>query len=83
MPPESKSIVGRPAIRDWATPFFDLYDLREESDERDIVVHGDRGFIRAHWTWILTLKAGGDSIADGGNSISILAPTRRSQIALR
>ena len=72
MVPNLPALTNKAAIREWNAPFFEKFDLHEESDEREVEVAGDWAYIRAHWTWILTPKGGGEVIKDTGNSIWIL-----------
>ena len=73
MPPDVPMLVGSEAIQAWAAPFFEQFDLHEETDWREVEVSGDWGCIRAHWTWTLTPKGGGDSVTDTGKSIWIVS----------
>ena len=72
LPPGEHAVVGTQAIRAWAAPFFERYDLHESSDEREVEVAGEWGFIRAHWTWTLQPKDGGEAATDSGKSIWIV-----------
>ncbi len=72
MPPNRPALTNKLAIRQWNTPYFEQFDLHEESDEREVEVAGDWAYIRAHWTWTLTPKGGGEAVKDTGNSIWIL-----------
>jgi uncharacterized protein (TIGR02246 family) len=72
MAPNQPPLSGLQSIRDWAAPFFDDYDLHEETDNREVRIAGDWGYIRAHWTWTLTPNAGGEASVDSGNSIWIV-----------
>ena len=76
MAPNLPALTGKAAIREWNAPYFEQFHLHEESDEREVEVAGDWAYIRAHWTWILTPKSGGEPVRDTGNSIWIL---RRQQ----
>jgi uncharacterized protein (TIGR02246 family) len=72
LPPGEHPVVGAEAIRAWAAPFFAAYELHEATDEREVVVSGDWGFLRAHWTWRLTPKDGGETVVDSGMSVWIV-----------
>jgi uncharacterized protein (TIGR02246 family) len=72
MVPNIPALTNKLAIRQWNTPYFEQFDLHEESDAREIQVAGDWGYIRAHWIWTLTPKDGGESVKDTGNSIWIV-----------
>jgi uncharacterized protein (TIGR02246 family) len=72
MIPNQPSLTSKEAIREWAAPYFEQYDLHEETTDREVKVCGDWGYLRAHWNWTLTPKGGGDSITDTGNSIWIV-----------
>lgn len=71
-PPNAPPLKGTPAIRQFNAPLFEQFDLHESSDDREIVVAGDWGYIRSHWTWIQTPKVGGTEVKDIGNSIWIM-----------
>ena len=73
MAPGEPALVGKHAIAQWHAPYFGQNDLHEETDEREVEVFGDWAFIRAHWTWTLTPKSGGEAIESTGNSIWILS----------
>ena len=72
-PPNASQLSGEPAIRQFNTPIWEQFDLYEESDDSEVQVAGDWAYIRAHWTWILTPKGGGEEVKDTGNSIWILS----------
>ena len=72
MVPNLPALNGKQAIGQWNAPIFEQFDLHEESDEREVEVAGDWAYIRAHWTWTLTPKRGGEVVRDTGNSIWIL-----------
>ena len=72
MVPNLPALTNKLAIRKWNEPIFEQFDLHEESDVREIEVAGDWAYIRAHWTWTLTPKGGGEAVTDTGNSIWIL-----------
>lgn len=72
MAPNLPALTNKAAIRQWYAPYFEQFDLHEESDEREVEVAGDWGYIRAHWIWTLTPKDGGKIVKDTGNSIWIL-----------
>ncbi len=72
MPPNEPMLTNKLAIRQWAAPWYEQFDLHEETDDREVEVAGDWGYIRAHWTWTLTPKGGGKSVKDTGNSIWIV-----------
>jgi len=72
MAPNVPALKSKQAIREWQAPFFGQYELHEKTDEREIEVAGDWAFIRAHWTWTLTPKSGGEVMIETGNSIWIL-----------
>ncbi len=72
MPPNEPALTNKLAIRQSATPLFEQFDLHEETDDREVKVAGDWGYIRAHWIWTLTPKEGGKSVKDTGNSIWIV-----------
>jgi uncharacterized protein (TIGR02246 family) len=72
MVPNLPALTSKLAIRQWNAPYFEQFDLHEESDEREVQVAGDWAHIRAHWTWMLTPKNGGEAVIDTGNSIWIL-----------
>lgn len=72
MVPNLPALTGKAAIRKWNAPYFEQFHLHEESDEREVEVAGDWAYIRAHWTWTLTPKSGGEPVIDTGNSIWIL-----------
>ena len=72
MVPNLPALNGKQAIRQWNAPIFEQFHLHEESDKREIKVAGDWAYIRAHWTWTLTPKGGGEVVRDTGNSIWIL-----------
>lgn len=72
MAPHLPALRNKLAIRQWNAPNFEQFDLHEESDEREVEVAGDWAYIRAHWTWTLTPKSGGEAVKDTGNSIWIL-----------
>lgn len=72
MAPNLPALRNKPAIRQWNAPYFEQFDLHEESDEREVEVAGDWAYIRAHWTWTLTPKSGGEAVKETGNSIWIL-----------
>jgi len=71
-PPNALPLKGMEAVRQFNAPFWDQFDLHEESDEREIQVAGDWAYIRAHWIWTLTPKSGGKEVQDIGNYIWIL-----------
>ena len=71
-PPNASPLKGKPAVRQFNSPIFEQFDLHESSDDREIVVAGDWGYIRSHWTWIQTPKNGGTEVKDIGNSIWIV-----------
>jgi len=71
-PPNAPALTSKLAVRQWNAPLFEQFDLHEESDDREIEVAGDLGYIRAHWTWIQTPKNGGKAVKDTGNSIWIV-----------
>jgi ketosteroid isomerase-like protein len=73
MVPNLPALTSKLAIRQWNAPYFEQFDLHEESDEREVEVAGDWAYIRAHWTWTLTPKSGGEAVIDTGNSIWILS----------
>jgi len=72
MPPNEPALRGKEAVRAWAAPFYGQFDLHEETDEREVEVVGDWGYIRANWIWTLTPKGGGEATTDAGKSIWIL-----------
>ena len=72
MAPGEPALISKVAIRQWHEPYFGQYDLHEETDEREVEVAGDWAYIRAHWTWTLVPKAGGEAMESTGNSIWIL-----------
>jgi len=72
MAPNLPALTNKAAIRQWNAPYWEKFDLHEESDEREVEVAGDWAYIRAHWTWTLTPKDGGKVVEDTGNSIWIL-----------
>jgi len=71
-PPNAPALTNKLAIRQWNAPLFEQFYLYEESDEREVEVAGDRGYLRAHWTWTKTPKGGGKIVKDTGNSIWIM-----------
>jgi ketosteroid isomerase-like protein len=71
-PPNAPPLTSKLAIRQFNTPIFEQFDLHESSDDREVVVAGDWGYIRSHWTWIQTPKDGGAEVKDIGNSIWIV-----------
>jgi uncharacterized protein (TIGR02246 family) len=73
MAPNEPALVSKRAIRQWHEPYFGQYDLHEETDEREVEVAGDWAYIRAHWTWTLAPKGGGEAMESTGNSIWILS----------
>jgi uncharacterized protein (TIGR02246 family) len=72
MAPDEPALISKQAIAQWHAPYFGQHDLHEETDEREVEVFGDWAFIRAHWTWTLTPKSGGEITESTGNSIWIL-----------
>lgn len=72
MAPNLPALTSKEAVREWYAPYFEQFDLHEESDEREVEVAGDWAYIRAHWIWTLTPKGGGEAEKDTGNSIWIL-----------
>ena len=76
LPPNKPAMTDRRAIREWAAPYFELYDLSEETTGQEIRVAGDWGYIMANWTFTVTPKEGGKTITDDGKSIWIV---RRQQ----
>jgi ketosteroid isomerase-like protein len=69
MVPNLPALTSKQAIRQWNATYFEQFDLNEESDEREAEVAGDWAYMRAHWTWTLTPKSGGEAVIDTGNSI--------------
>ena len=72
MPPNEPALRGKGAVRAHNSPLFQKFDLHEETDEREVEVAGDLGYIRAHWKWVLTPKNGDEVITDIGSSIWIV-----------
>jgi uncharacterized protein (TIGR02246 family) len=72
MLPNAPALTDKLAIGQWNAPYFEQFDLHEESDYREVEVAGDWGYIRAHWIWTLTPKGGGKSVKDTGYSIWIV-----------
>ncbi|NIL94695.1 MAG: DUF4440 domain-containing protein [Woeseiaceae bacterium] len=72
MAPHVPALKNKQAIREWHAPYFGQYELHEKTDEREIKVAGEWAYIRAHWTWTLTAKSGGEAMVETGNSIWIL-----------
>jgi len=72
MVPNLPALTNKLAIRRWNAPYFEQFDLHEESDDREIEVAGHWAYIRAHWTWTLTPKGGGEAVKNTGDSIWIL-----------
>ncbi len=72
MPPNEPVMTDLDAIRQWITPFFEQYDLSEETTDREVEVAGDWGYIRAHWTWAVVPKDGGEGMTDSGKSIWVV-----------
>jgi ketosteroid isomerase-like protein len=70
-PPNAPPLTSKLAIRRFNTPIFEQFDLHESSDDREVVVEGDWGYISSHWSWIQTPKGGGAEVKDIGNSIWI------------
>ncbi|MHC4332063.1 MAG: YybH family protein [Planctomycetota bacterium] len=71
-PPNEPPLTNKLAIRQYNAPLWEQFDLHEETDDREVEVAGDWGYIRAHWTWTLTPKDGGKIVKDTGNSIWIV-----------
>lgn len=72
MAPNLPALTTKKAIRQWNAPYFERFHLHEESDEREVQVAGDWGYIRAHWIWTLAPKDGGKIVKDTGNSVWIV-----------
>jgi len=72
MPPNEPMMTDKKVIRAWAAPFYEEFDLHEETDWREVEVSGDWAHLSAHWTWTLTPKSGGDSVAETGKSVWIM-----------
>jgi len=72
MEPNLPALTTKLAIRQRNEPIFEQFDLHEESDDREVEVAGDWGYIRAHWIWIQTPKGGGEAVKDTGDSIWIV-----------
>ena len=72
MVPNLPALTSKEAIREWNKPYFDQFHLHEESDQREVEVAGDWGYIRAHWIWTLTRKDDGEIVKDSGNSTWIV-----------
>jgi uncharacterized protein (TIGR02246 family) len=72
MVPNLPALTNKQEIRQWNEPYWEQFDLHEESDAREIEVAGDWAYIRAHWIWTLTPKGGEEVVKDTGNSIWIL-----------
>ena len=72
MPPNEPVLRGKAAVRAHNLPLFQEFDLHEETDEREVEVAGNWGYIRAHWKWTLTPKNGDEAITDIGSSIWIV-----------
>lgn len=72
MEPNLPALNGKQAIRQRNAASFEQFYIHEETDQREVEVAGDWGYIRAHWTWTLTPKSGGEGVRDTGNSIWIL-----------
>lgn len=72
MAPNLPAVTTKLAIRQWYAPYFEQFHLHEEVDDREVEVAGDWAYIRAHWTWALTPKNGGEAVIDTGKSIWIL-----------
>lgn len=72
MVPNRPALTSKEAIRQWNAPYFEQFHLHEASDDREVEVGGDWGYIRAHWIWTLTPRGGGPIVKDTGNSIWIV-----------
>ena len=72
LPPNESAITDRQAIREWIRPYLEDYDILEEATGQEVRVLGDWGYIRAHWTFAMIPKAGGETITDEGKSIWIV-----------
>ena len=72
MLPNAPALTNKQAISQWNAPYFEQFDLHEESDYREVEVAGDWGYIRAHWIWTQTPKGGGEAVTDTGDSIWIV-----------
>ena len=69
MPPGGEIIRGWDTYIQWAIPFFNEFDVKEEISYEEIGVAGDWAFMRTYYTMKSTPKDGGETAVGNGKAI--------------
>ena len=67
MMPEGENVSGVDALREYAQPYFDDFDMEEPVTPAEIRVAGDWAFASGAWTSRFVPKAGGDATESRGS----------------
>ena len=65
-------LKGRDALRAWAQPYCDQFDMEETITLQEAEIIGDWAFARTKYIWRVTPKAGGETVEEVGKSIGVL-----------
>jgi uncharacterized protein (TIGR02246 family) len=71
IPPNGPAIVGKDAVRAWAEPFFDDFDVDESASMVEVEVAADWAFCRYGYSVRATPKAGGEPTAEEGQCLAV------------
>ncbi len=70
LPPNQPALEGEDAVLAWIQGLYDQFAMEEfTSPVHEVRVDGDLGFSRGTFSWLLTPRAGGPSVADSGKFI--------------
>ena len=78
MPPGGDLFQGWETYYQWADPFFNEFDVKEEISYEEVEIHGDWAYIRTFYTMESTPKAGGETTVAKGKAIWLF----RKQLSL-
>jgi uncharacterized protein (TIGR02246 family) len=72
MPPGEAGFAGKEAVRAWAEPYFEQFDMQEILSANEIEVAGDWAFAVQDYVFLATPKEGGEAAEERGKGIVIL-----------
>ena len=71
MPPNAPRLVGKEAVREWAAPYLEAYQIHWDKTSLELVVCGDWAFEQYAYVENDRARDGGPALQDVGKGINI------------